>query len=77
MRWAYELNDFSFDIIHKPGKKKVQSDALFRRKQDIPCDVDEDRIANRHHQLLEGDIESLKVIAKATWVHDRDADLDK
>ena len=21
MCWAYELNDFSFDIIHKPGKK--------------------------------------------------------
>ena len=53
MCWAYELNDFSFDIIHKPGKEQVQSDALSRREQDIPCDVDDDRIANRHHQLLE------------------------
>ena len=70
MRWAYELNDFSFDIIHKPGKEQVQSDALSRREQDIPCDVDDDRIANRHHQLLERDTKSLKVVAKATWVRD-------
>ena len=77
MCWAYELNDFSFDIIHKSGKEQVQSDALSRREQDIPCDVDDDQIANRHHQLLEGDIESLKVVAKATWVRDGDADSDK
>ena len=77
MRWAYELNDFSFDIIHNPGKEQVQSDALSRREQDIPCDVDDDRIANRHHQLLEGDTESLKVVIKATWVRDEDADSDK
>ena len=77
MRWAYELNDFSFDIIHKPDKEQVQSDALSRREQDIPCDVDDDRIANRHHQLLEEDTESLKMVAKATWVCDGDADSDK
>ena len=77
MRWAYELNDFSFDIIHKPDKEQVQLDALSHRKQDIPCDVDDDRIANRHHQLLEGDTESLKVVAKATWIRDGDADSDK
>ena len=93
MHWAYELNDFSFDIIHKPGKEQVQLDAisrreqdtlsrreqdtLSRREQDIPCDVDDDRIANRHHQLLEGDTKSLKVVAKATWVRDGHADLDK
>ena len=46
MRCAYELNDFSFNIIHKPGKEQVQSDALSRREQDIPCDVDDDRITN-------------------------------
>ena len=77
MRWAYELNDLSFDIIHKPGKEQVQSDALSRREQDIPCDVDDDRIANRHHQLLEGDTESLKVVAKTTWIRDGDADSNK
>ena len=77
MRWVYELNDFSFDIIHKHGKKQVQSDALSRREQDILCDVDDDQIANRHHQLLEGDTESLKVVAKATWVRDGDADSNK
>ena len=77
MRWAYELNDFSFDIIHKPGKEQIQLDALSRREQDIPCDVDDDRITNRHHQLLERDTESLKVVAKATWVRDGDADSDK
>ena len=32
MHWAYELNDFSFDIIHKPYKEQVQSDALSRRE---------------------------------------------
>ena len=66
MRWAYELNDFSFDIIHKSDKEQVQSDALSRREQDIPGDVDDDRIANRHHQLLKGDTESLKMVVKAT-----------
>ena len=66
MHWAYELNDFSFNIIHKPGKEQIQSDAFSHREQDIPCDVDDDRIANRHHQLLKGDTESLKVVAKAT-----------
>ena len=74
---AYELNDFSFDIIHKPDKEQVQSDALSRREQCILCDIDDDRIANRHHQLLEGDTESLQVVAKATWVRDGDADSDK
>ena len=53
MCWTYELNDFSFDIIPKPSKEQVQSDALSRREQDILCDVDDDRIANRHLQLLE------------------------
>ena len=77
MRWAYELNDFNFDIIHKAGKEQVQSDAFSRREQDIPCDVDDDRIANRCHQLLEGNTKSLKVVAKATWIHDGDADSDK
>ena len=77
MRWAYELNDFSFDIIQKLGKEQVQSDALSRREQDIPCDVDDDRITNRHHQLLERDIESVKVVAKATWVRDGNANSDK
>ena len=32
MRWTYELNDFSFDIIHEPGKEQIQSDALSRRE---------------------------------------------
>ena len=77
MHWAYELNDFSFDIIHKPGKEQVQSDALSRREQDIACDVDDDRIANRHHQLLEEHTKSLKVVAKATWIRDGDADSNK
>ena len=42
MRWAYELNDFSFDIIQKPSKEQVQLDALSCRELDIPCDVDDD-----------------------------------
>ena len=71
------MNDFSFDIIHKPGKEQVQSNAFSRREQDIPCDVDDDRITNRHHQLLKRDTKSLKVVAKATWVRDGDADSDK
>ena len=74
VRWAYELNDFSFDIIHKPSKEQIQSDALSRREQ---IELKSNRIANRHHQLLEGDTENLKVVAKATWVRDGDADSDK
>lgn len=77
MRWAYELNDFSFDLVHKPGREQAQSDALSRREQDIPHDADDDRITNRYHQLLEGDDVALKVVAKSAWIKDGDADSEK
>ena len=77
MRWAYELNDFSFEIVHKPGREQVQSDALSRREQDTPNDMNDDRIMNRHHQLLEGDGNALKVVAKSAWIKDGDADSEK
>lgn len=77
MRWAYELNDFDFEIVHKPGKDQVQSDALSRREQDLPQHADDDRIMNRYHQLLDGDDGALKVVAKSAWITDGDADSEK
>ena len=65
IRWAYELNDFSFEIVHKPGREQAQSDAFSRCEQDTPNDMNDDRIINRHHQLLKGDGDALKVVAKS------------
>ena len=39
--------------------------------------MNDDRIMNRHHQLLEGDGNALKVVAKSAWIKDGDADSKK
>ena len=39
--------------------------------------MNDDRIMNRHHQLLEGDGNALKVVAKSAWIKDGDADSAK
>ena len=41
-RWAYELSEYDFKIMHKPGKTQAQSDALSRRDQDMPQGDDDD-----------------------------------
>jgi transposase InsO family protein len=52
MRWALELSQFRFKIVHQPGKKAVVPDALSRRDQDLPKDLDDERLQGRFHQLL-------------------------
>ena len=42
-KWRFELSEFDYDIIYKPGKFDLNADALFRNpvKSDIPlqCNV--------------------------------------
>ena len=65
-RWAYELSEYDFRIIHKPGVTQAQSDALSRREQDMPQDAEDDRIKSRDFRMLEGDQDrGLVVVAKA------------
>lgn len=52
-RWAHELSEFRFRLVHKPGTTQVLSDALTRRDQDIPKDVSDERLQSRVHQVLQ------------------------
>ena len=74
MHWAFKLNDFSFEIVHKPQRKQIHLDALSCCEQDIPNTMSDDWIMNQHHQLLEGDGNAFKVVAKYAWIKDGDAD---
>ena len=71
-RWAYELSEYDFRIIHKPGKTQAQSDALSRRDQDMPQGCGDERLQTRDFQMLErnGD-DGLVVVAKG-WLQDAD-----
>lgn len=65
-RWAYELSEYDFRILHKAGKTQIQSDALSRRDQDMPRDADDDRIRSRDLQMLHGSRETgLTIAARA------------
>ena len=43
VRWAEFLADFNFQITYRPGKENGKADALTRRSQDLPADVEDDR----------------------------------
>jgi len=51
MRWSLILSRYNFTIAYIPGKENERADALSRREQDMPKDVD-DRIKYRTMQLL-------------------------
>jgi hypothetical protein len=51
-RWAEYLSRFNFKIVYRPGKQGGKPDALTRRSQDLPADVDDERIAQRKQVLL-------------------------
>jgi transposase InsO family protein len=66
MRWALELSQFQFKIAHQPGKKAVVPDALSRRDQDLPKNLDDKRLQGRFHQLLTEENGVLSINSMAT-----------
>lgn len=75
MRWADELQQYDFMLVHKPGTSQVTSDALSRRDQDLPSDCSDERLQSREQQLLEGNGE-FSVRAFKGWLGNADADND-
>ena len=51
MRWSLILSRYNFRIIHVPGKYNERADALSRRDQDMPNNLDE-RLLDRRICLL-------------------------
>ena len=72
-RWAHELSEFDFCLIHKPGSTQVLSNALSRRDQDLPKDLSDDRLQSRVHQVLRPEGEDF-VLTAAIWAKDPDQD---
>ncbi|OAQ59084.1 retrovirus polyprotein [Purpureocillium lilacinum] len=52
-RWAEALSRYNFTIVHRPGKDAAVPDALSRREQDMPHNIEDDRLRGRRIQLLE------------------------
>ena len=52
MRWASTMSRFNFTITYRPGAQAPRPDALSRREQDIPKDINDDRLRYRYLQLL-------------------------
>jgi hypothetical protein len=52
MRWADLLSRFNFTISYRPGKESSRPDALSRREQDMPQNIDDERLQHREMQLL-------------------------
>ncbi|KAI0993053.1 hypothetical protein K3495_g15131 [Podosphaera aphanis] len=47
MRWAEFLSRFNFRIVYRPGTVNSRADALSRRPQDAPTDIEDDRLLAR------------------------------
>jgi len=52
IRWSLILSQFDFKIRHIDSKDNVLADALSRRDQDLPASDEDDRVRERHLQLL-------------------------
>jgi hypothetical protein len=91
MRWALIMSRYNFEIAHRPGKQSVALDALSRREQDLPKDVGDERLRERHQQLLAKTPDGLirsnweeedlldnqgPVVASAGWLLGGDGDQD-
>lgn len=51
-RWAAELSQFDFKLDYRPGCEAAVPDALSRREQDAPQDINDDREQGRVIQLI-------------------------
>ena len=56
MRWSLILSRYKFQIRHIPGKDNERADALSRRDQDLPRDAKDNRLMDRHMQLLRPEV---------------------
>jgi hypothetical protein len=52
VRWAEILARYNFTLKYPPGKQAVVPDALSRREQDMPQNVEDERLMGRYFQLL-------------------------
>ena len=52
MRWSEFLSRFNFRITYKPGHTNVRPDALSRKPEHHPQDVDDDRLSNRRRPVI-------------------------
>lgn len=53
VRWALDLAEFNLVMIHRPGKSAVVPDALSRRDQDLPKNLEDGRLQARVFQMLQ------------------------
>jgi hypothetical protein len=56
VRWSLILSRYKFKILHVPGKDNERADALSRRDQDLPRTAYDDRLLDRHIQLLRPEV---------------------
>ena len=56
MRWSLILFKYKFKIIYMLKKDNERADALSRRDQDLLRDVYDDRLLDRHIQLLRPEV---------------------
>ena len=69
-----KLAEFSFSIVHRPGRSQWVSDALSRRDQDLPADRDDERLQAREQTILEPDARgNIRLRVQTAWVIDRPA----
>ena len=77
IRWANELQQYNFTLVHKAGKGQILSDTLSRREQDMPQGWDDERLKAREQQLLQDTTDSeLFVKALKGWIANADAEDD-
>ena len=67
-RWAHELSEFRFRLVHQPGVTQVTSDALTRRDQDMPQDISDERLQSRVHQVLQSEGKDLVLTASMSTI---------
>lgn len=52
IRWSQFLSNFEFKLQFRPGRQAAMPDALSRCEQDMPKDVDDERLKSRDLKLI-------------------------
>ena len=71
MRWSLILSRYNFVIVHIPGKENERADALSRRDQDLPANVDDQRITDRNIRLLKPEMLAKHPVVRVALVRSR------
>ena len=53
MRWSQFLSRFNFLIRYTPGSKNLRPDALSRKPEDVPLDMEDHRLKARNRKLID------------------------